>query len=178
MCKHIQDSSRNTKCARPFKHWLHLMRKGRVKTTIVNPSDQEVILQAGTQFGHFFQKTGETIPTQGFLSAIQMMKGEKSWKNQQSSTGLTSNKTNRRWSEEQITKLFRLNDSPWLKDPRIRANVVSLLQEYEDIISSDDQYGCTQLVEHEINLQAGTAPIRTKVRPINPTCWRRTSRNN
>ena len=42
-----------------------------------------------------------------------------------------------------------------------------MLRKYEDIISKDDQYGTTNLVEHAIHTE-DNPPIKCKLRPLNP----------
>ena len=50
-----------------------------------------------------------------------------------------------------LIKEFKLNDSPWLvEQPRFKDRAIKLLLDYYDIFSHGDEYGLTDLVEHEI----------------------------
>ena len=67
-----------------------------------------------------------------------------------------------------LFKSFRVADSPILKNNRKQQDrLCELLLKYFDTVSVNGEYGCTDLIEHEINTQ-DTAPIRCKTRVINP----------
>ena len=71
---------------------------------------------------------------------------------------------------EELIKELRLDEKELLKaDPKLKEKVEELVREYLDIFSSPEEvFGKTDLVEFEINLEPGSKPYKTKVRPINP----------
>lgn len=155
-----------TKVCPALQALVRIDENGCAHTTVLNPTDQEVVLQGGTQFGHFFEAppSDQRRRDGQFLSTLELIQGQTL-----AEMTITSPKSKSRWTNQQLISLFRLQDSPWLKEePTTMKAVLDLLHEYADIISDNDQYGCTDLVEHEINLQPEATPIRTKVRPINP----------
>ena len=71
---------------------------------------------------------------------------------------------------EEVIKELRLDEKELLnKDPEMKRKVKELVREYIDIFSSPElAFGKTDLVEFEIDLEPGSKPYKTKVRPINP----------
>ena len=67
------------------------------------------------------------------------------------------------WYEDQ----FRLKESPVLQDPEDRKRAVSLLREFGELFSDNDEYGRTNLLEHEIHTTEGP-PVKCRHRPLNP----------
>ena len=71
---------------------------------------------------------------------------------------------------EEVIKELRLDEKELLnEDPEMKRKVKELVREYIDIFSSPElAFGKTDLVEFEIDLEPGSKPYKTKVRPINP----------
>ena len=70
---------------------------------------------------------------------------------------------------QEVKAAFRLERSPILSnDPNRLSKVAEFLRSYSDIISYNEEYGRTNLVEHSINTGQAT-PVKLKTRPINPS---------
>ena len=70
---------------------------------------------------------------------------------------------------EWLQEKFQLDKAEWLRgQPEIRHQLSKLLHEYLDIMSIDDDYGETSLVQHEIKLVDGAQPVKQRSRPWNP----------
>ena len=67
-----------------------------------------------------------------------------------------------------VAEAFGLGTSPVLQQyPKAKKDVHKLLMQYLDVFSKNEEYGYTNLVEHAIHTD-GCAPIRSKLRPLNP----------
>jgi hypothetical protein len=77
---------------------------------------------------------------------------------------LTTQKQKLAWLEE----AFQLDKSlPLQKRPKLKAQLLSLLLKYWDVISIDGEFGSTDLLQHAIHT-GNAPPIKCKTRPPNP----------
>ena len=91
-------------------------------------------------------------------------------------TGTISNKVLEKRDEKAVQQrkkyvydLFKLDNSPFLnKHPKLKEKVHKLCYNFFDIHGKDGNLGTTSLVTYQIHTPKNTAPIRCKVRPINP----------
>ena len=115
--------------------------KGFVRFT--NENADELHLPAGMRVGTF--KPMKVADTRDF-------------------TGQTKrDKRDRKWYEEQ----FKLRDSPFLQNNVDLERAVQLLQEFDHLFSEGDEYGRTDLVQHEIHT-GDARPVCIRHRPVNP----------
>ena len=122
-----------------------LKDNGQVITSVLNTTPDYVTIKGDTYFGQIYPRWDQ------FQHGIAQIQPPAVIKDRQ-------------WLMEN----FKLNHAPWLKDkPAEIERALALLQEFSDIISTADEYGKTDLIEHEIRVPDVT-PIRTKNRPINP----------
>ena len=69
-----------------------------------------------------------------------------------------------------LFKELQLEENEILQDnPRIKAQVETLISEYKDVFSNPEQtIGRTDLIEFKIELEPGAQPKKAKTRPLNP----------
>lgn len=142
----------------PALNSLHsLGKEGIMEMPVLNLTNETLTVKRGTYFGLYESLTQEDIDDHP-PESIQTISDDT---NKSSPT----EKEQKKWIIEQ----FQLRDSPWLKTSPVHfRKVVNLLFQYLSIISKNDEYGKTNLVQHEIKLVEGTRPVSTKCRPINP----------
>ena len=122
---------------------------GRSVVLLCNPNDQAKDLRAGVRVGTFLEG-GEEL-------CVGALKPKSARDSAKSASQLAA----------QIEREFKLEECPWLSDVAHKQQVVALLSEFEDIISFNEEYGLTDLVEHAIDT-GDARPIKLKERPINP----------
>jgi len=123
--------------------------RGVCHTSLLNLSMEPVEIKAGQLFGHY--SPVQIGPPQGQVNHLNARPSQ-------------SRREKIAWIEEQ----FGLSQAPWLKgDARAYTQALELFLEYDDIMSREDEYGKTTLIEHEIHTH-DVPPIKQKGRPINP----------
>ena len=129
---------------------------GECHSSVMNLTRKPIVVRAGTKFGTFEQGRGEELKEKfNELISINSMSPVKE---------KMSQVERRQW----LIKEFQLDDSPYLKkDKKMYEKVVKLLLDYFDIMSRDDEYGRTNLVQHEIRTR-DVPPVKMKGMPINP----------
>ena len=128
-----------------------LSKTGDCYSSVLNLTNKDVDVKEGTLFGKYHQQPS----TETSLNHIGPRIRPK-W-----------SKESRLQKETWLVKEFRLKEAPWLQKHGVYDSALKLLVEYYDIMSHDDEYGKTHLVQHEIKTQ-DIQPIRLKGRPINP----------
>ena len=118
---------------------------GQGWTTVMNTKEEGVLVPKGLRFGEAldFKEDPPRIASLG----IDAQSAER--------------------SDEWYIKEFSLDQAPALQRPEDLKRAIDLLREFDDLFSSNDDYGRTTLVEHEIHTTPGPA-IKCKNRPINP----------
>jgi len=128
-------------------------REGFAYTSILNSKDEEIKIKTGLVFGEYRPKQLLNLNT---LNALQPDEAEE------------RKPETEREKIAWLRKEFHLSDAPWLKDKqKDQEAALQLLLKYYKIFSHNDEYGHTNLVQHEIHTQ-DVPPIRCKGRPINP----------
>ena len=148
MCQQFAD---RVPCHPALEVAVILSGAGDCYSSVLNLTDEAVEIAEGTQFGKYHQNSKKTLS----LNSIQPGSRRK-W-----------SRESRLQKETWLIKEFRLKEAPWLQKPELFSSALKLLVEYYDIMSHDDEYGKTHLIEHEIKTQ-DVQPIRLKGRPINP----------
>ena len=67
-----------------------------------------------------------------------------------------------------LLEFFKLRNNPVLKEKKDLDSAVEVLLRFWDIFAFDGNYGHTDLVQHNIEVEPGTVPIYEKYRPPNP----------
>ena len=116
---------------------------GQVWTSVMNTTEQDIVVKEGLRFGQFEMKPKEEVPEK---RSAQKCARKPEW----------------------FIEQFKLNESPFLQKKEDLDSAVKLLQEFDDLFSENDEYGCTDLVEHAIRT-GDAAPIKSRHRPLNPT---------
>lgn len=131
------------------KHW------GRCFTSVLNLTDEVLEIPEGLFYGTFrsYDKVQEP---KGRISAMS------AWTTDLKKPTTTAAKV--KWIEQE----FKLREAPWLEnDAKAYQQALDLLLEYTDILSFNEEYGKTDLIQHEIHTH-DVAPIRMKGKPLNP----------
>ena len=130
----------------PMAALCTLTKGGRIQTSVLNTTDEDILIPAGMRYGEFEKVTEPDKMTR--------------------SQGNATTKEAKRTDEWYRVK-FKLDDAPALKQADHMHQAIELLREFSDLFSDNDDYGHTDLVEHEIHTQ-DAPPIKCKYRPINP----------
>jgi dUTPase len=71
---------------------------------------------------------------------------------------------------DELYSALGVDDNDILKgDPNALGKVKQLVQEYQDIFASPQhQFGCTDLIEFDVEIKEGSRPVKQRVRPLNP----------
>ena len=130
--------------------FVHVQDTGKINVCVLNTDDKPITLKARQRFGTYCPDY--EIVDQDPKSALNHLgKGKR-----------------QKRDRAKVRAAFRLNDSPILQaNPQLATRVEEFLCDYEDIISYNEEYGQTDLVEHEIKT-GDAAPIKLKDRPMNP----------
>ena len=115
---------------------------GRCYTSVMNTSDERMVVPAGARFG----------AAKKFTTAICSVQKK------ENTSGRTID-----WYIEQ----FKLKESPHLQRAEDLEAAAALLLEFDDLFTTDDTYGRTDLVEHAIHT-GDVPPIKCRHRPLNP----------
>ena len=125
-------------------------KEGHTDVFVCNTDDQPKTLKAGVRLGTFVKEAQlQDTPVGGLQAPVlnRQLRGAALF--------------------AKIEKEFQLASCPWLQGPDQRSKVARLLAEFKDIISFQEEYGLTDLVEHSIDT-GDARPIKLKERPINP----------
>ena len=132
-------------------------KTGECYSSVMNLTHEPLTLKEGTKFGVF-----EINQERVLRAKVDKIQGISSISQSKKKMSLTER---RLW----LVKEFQLDESPYLrKDKVMYEQVMKLLLDYFDIMSKDDEYGKTNLVQHEIRTQ-DVPPVKMKGMPINPT---------
>ena len=130
---------------------------GHGYTSVMNTTDKDIIVPRGLRFGEYRpMKDGPDDPRHWRVAALAA-----------GSNTLDPPASNKARSTQWYKEQFQLTTAAALQDPHKMNQAIRLLQEYEDLFPLGDQYGRTNLVEHEIHTQ-DVPPIKCRNRPINP----------
>ena len=133
----------------------HLDENGSCYVSALNTLAEEVLVPSGLRFGEVRRfRDSATDPRDWRVASIQ---GET--QDRPVSRGAKSKK----WIYEE----FRLHESPFLTNRVYLEAAMKLLRDFEDLFSEGDEYGHTDLVQHEIRTQ-DVPPIKCKLRPLAP----------
>ena len=148
-----------------------------LKLVIMNKSDKQILLENGTRIGAFdpsynIVEPHDYIPEEEkshFISAVNQLEN----KDDDMAMGKPS-----KWpldkQKDWLEKTFKLSTRPGLEGkPANIKQAQELLLKHIDIFGIDDQYGATDLLEHEIKIEGDHAPIRQPYKPCSP--WLRKS---
>ena len=133
-----------------------LDNNGRTATSVLNTTDQDIVIPEGMRYGEF-EKTVD--PLIGWAE-------EEGIRDPECKTEEGKLRREAR-SDEWYRIQFKLDEAPVLREGKRMKEAIDLLREFDDLFSENDDYGHTDLVEHEIHTQEA-APIKCKYRPINP----------
>ena len=152
--------------------------EGRVPVRVWNTSGADIKIKAGTCYGqvHLIE---ELTPQPAFparISAITIPEDdefEKAYEEGQRKAGGKGHETSGKvWSDAEKRRFlraeFRLDECDCLTTEDERVKAETLLMSFWDVISTDGEFGHTDLVEHAIPTPEGMPPINCKERPINP----------
>ena len=136
--------------------WAHpgcyKRQQDQVNVLVSNFSDEDVVLPESCLLGHIHEASGyeAEINVLDHRPLVQLTEAEV---------------TERR---SFIIKTLCLDDNPRL-DKEDKAAIIQIFMENWAAISvSDTDYGKTDLVKFHIEVPKGTAPVRAKLRPLNP----------
>ena len=119
---------------------------GQCWTTVMNTTEEDLVVPKGLRYGELSRATATGA------TAVSSLQPAKEFAHR---------------DQEWYVKRFSLQTSPFLKDPKDLKSAVKLLREFGDLFSENDDYGKTELVQHEIHTQEGP-PIKCRHRPLNP----------
>ena len=154
-----------TNTTTPLKSLHVLETDGILMVEVINFSEEKITIPRGLHFGTYESITDQDYPEDALHIQEISQENEK-----QSSTPTPrelrkKERQERQWLEEN----FKLKESPILgQNQKLFKRVVELLHKFRHLFSEHDEYGQTDLVTHEINLEPNTKPIKSKCRPLNP----------
>ena len=126
---------------------------GCTRTSVMNTTDEDISVAKGHRFGRYTPL--ELLDPLPGINALTRGKQPQS-------------PAPDRFTRAQLREKFHIDESPTLHTRKEREMALSLLEEFADLFSTGDQYGKTNLIEHEIDTQ-DAAPVRCKHRPLNPS---------
>ena len=142
-----------SRCPALIAKSLSTVKDKRCMAAVFNPLDKAVFVEKWCKLAE-----AEDLVPDSVLGHMSEATSEE--------TSAGDMKQRREW----VNKEFRLGDSDVLhNDPKAVRDVENLLVEYWDVLSkSKTDYGCTDMIELEIDLTPGAKPYRGRCLPTNP----------
>ena len=162
----------------PCRNVIVTMEQDMAWVTVANTTDAPITVAQGTQYGTFTPVCYEDERDQHprYLALLRPEESAKAApdpgdkeKDQFSQPWMKGKTTphNRTQRCQFLIKQYKLKDNPFIKTTEHLAQVLALLLRYWHVFSWDGDFGCSNLLEHEIHTTGGP-PITDKIRPINP----------
>ena len=168
----------------PCRNVLATMDHNEMKVPVANTTDEEILIPAGTPYGHFSPLAWEDQQAEhpwllAFMRPADLTQKVKQAKPLESGVDEKGKVIHRNWMDGPTTlvnldkrielamKAFGLNDNPLLKKAEDLAAFMSLILRNWETFSWDGQFGKTNMIVHEIHTTPGP-PITQKVRPLAP----------
>ena len=122
---------------------------------VTNVSNEAVTLPPGLNLGHITHAQSSHLPAVNTLD-------------HRDPAELTEAELKER--REYIIKALKLDENAMCKESAyVKEEIITIFLENWDAVSINDaDYGCTKLMQYSIELQPGTTPFRSKLRPLNP----------
>ena len=156
---------------------LTKLNKAKLLTMVVmNQSNRSIHLENGTKIGEFDPSYNIVTPDNyipeeerpHFISALNKLE------DQNKKTFNNPSKWPLEEQKEWLEKTFKLSTRPGLEGkPENIKQAQELLLKHISIFGLDDEYGVTDLLEHEIKIEGDHQPIRQPYKPCSP--WLRKS---
>ena len=143
--------------------------EGITYVAVLNTSPEDVPLARGTRYGTFCLSSDMSHSALSGEEACSLSPPSINQLTTPSGNKALYRPSKKSFSlRQKMIKEFRLEKSPFLKDPRRLNKVVDLLMKYSSVVSFNEEYGKTDLVEHSIDT-GDAPPIKVRDRPLNPS---------
>jgi hypothetical protein len=146
---------------------LSVNPEGRTTTAIVNSQGMAITLDPKELLGNLTPVWVVPPDEKVLASLYKTQKGNMRVPHYSEPSPFRSDQKKLEWLEQE----FRLKEAPWLqRDQKGREQAKALLLRYYDVFSKDDEYGCTNLIQHEIHTE-GHPPLQRKGKPVDPSMY-------